>query len=137
MKQRLSFGYISILADNIVEITVDEGVEISLEMIEESQRFLDSQLSNSFSMLINQVNDYTYSYEAQLSVASHENLVAVAFVYFSDFSKRVSETLNARRVHDNLNTKMFSGLELGWQEAITWLTDEMNIAAKSVCSYDL
>lgn len=132
MKHRLSFGCVGLLAHNIVEITVDEGVEVSLEMLDEYQQFLEKHVVKDFAMLINQINNYTYSFEAQLSVGSYEKLAAIAFVYFNDKSKLVSEKLSARRKHDNWNFRLFSGLELGWQQAHSWLQKEMSGYAEQV-----
>ncbi len=127
MKHRLSFGCFSILSDNIVEVVVDEGVEMSLEMIDECHHFIVSHFKEDFGMLINRVNNYTYSYEAKLSIASYENLKALAFVYYSESSKAVSENLYQLRSLDQWNYKLFSGLELGWQQAFDWLQQELSV----------
>ena len=125
MKHRLSFGYFTLLAENIVEVTIDEGIELSLEMIEECDVFFKAHLFGSFGMLINRVNEYTYSYEAQLSIGSYEGLKAIAFVYNSDKSKAMVEKLNLTRAYDKWNCCIFSGLELEWQQALQWLKHEL------------
>lgn len=127
MKHRLSFGFYNIHADNIIEIIADEGVELTLEMVEESCNFLDENVTGDFAFLINRINEYTYTYEAQLSLASHENLKAVAFVYYSEESKNTTKKLQNNRLFDNWNHPMFSGLELGWQDAYQWLNHELTV----------
>lgn len=121
MKYRLSFGFYNILADNIVEVTADEGVELTLEMVEEGSNFLEEHMTGNFAMLVNRINNYTYSYEAQLSVASHENLKALAFVCYSKESELITKKLQSNRSVDKWDYPIFSGLELGWQQAYQWL----------------
>lgn len=115
----------SLPAANILEITPDEGVQISLEMVDECQAFIHRHINSNFAILINQVNDYNYSFEAQLSVGSYENLVALAFVYYTEKGRLMTEQLAARRRHDNWNYQVYSGLNLGWQEAFSWLQGEL------------
>lgn len=125
MKHRLSFANFKMLSEHIVEVVVDEGVNMSLEMIEECHQFINEHFSERFAMLINRVNNYTYSYEAKLSVASYENLVAIAFVYYTEDAKKLTDELYKLRAFDGWNYRIFSGMELGWQQALTWLKQEL------------
>lgn len=125
MKHRLSFAYFNILSDNIVEVVVDENIEMTLEMVEECHQFIHTHFQESFAMLINRVNNYSYTYEAKLSIAAYENLTAMAFVYYSEESKKIAENLLALRVFDQWNYRIFSGVELGWQQAFDWLQQEL------------
>ena len=125
MKHRLSFGFYNVLPNNIVEVTTDEGIEISLEMVQESSEFLSQHITGPFAMLINRINNYTYSYEAQLSVGSYENLKAVAFVCYSAKGEESTKKLQSNRSVDQWDYPIFSGLELGWQQAQKWLENEL------------
>ncbi len=125
MKHRLSFADFNILAENILEVVVDDGVEMTLEMIEECHQFVADNFVGDFGMLINRINNYTYTYEAQLSIASYEGLKAIAFVYYNLHSKNVTEKLHQTRQSDQWNYQLFSGLELGWQNAHEWLQKEL------------
>lgn len=125
MKHRLSFGYFTLLAENIVEVCIDDGIELSLEMIEECDQFFKAHIFGDFGMLINRINEYSYSYEAQLSVGSYQGLKAIAFVYYTEECKSLVEKLNLTRASDNWNSQIFSGLELGWQQALGWLKEEL------------
>jgi len=125
MKHRLSFAYFNILSDNILEVVVDDGIEMTLEMVEECHDFINAHFTNDFGMLINRVNNYTYTYEAKLSLASYEKLKAIAFVYYSKDSKDITKQLSKTRISDEWNCRIFSGLELGWQQAYEWLLQEL------------
>jgi hypothetical protein len=61
MKHRLSFGYFTLLTENI-----DEVIKLSLEMIEECDVFFKAHIFGNFGMLINRVNEYSYSDETRL-----------------------------------------------------------------------
>jgi len=125
MKHRSSFGYFKILPGNVLEITVDQGKEITLEMLDESNDFISAHFTEGFGLLINRINQYTYSYEAQLSVASHSGLRALAFVCYSSESEREVRKMQELRAVDQWNVQFFSGLELGWQQAYNWLKEEL------------
>lgn len=125
MKHRLSFAYFNILSNDIVEVVVDENIEMTLEMVEECHQFINTHFQEKFAMLINRVNNYTYTYEAKLSIAAYENLIAMAFVYYSEESKVITENLSTLRSLDQWNYRIFSGLELGWQQAFDWLQQEL------------
>ena len=127
MKHRLSFAYFNLLSDNIVEVVVDDGIEMTMEMIEECHNFINEHMAGDFGMLINRVNNYSYTYEAKLSVASYEGLKAIAFVYYSPTSKELSHELYQLRITDKWNYRLFSGLELGWQQAYDWLQKELSV----------
>jgi len=126
MRHRLSFGYFNVLANNIIEVTADEGIEFTLEMVEECHQFIGEHVTGNFAMLINRINNYTYTYEAQLSIASYEDLKALAFVCYSEQSEQVTKQLQANRSFDQWQYPVFSGLELGWQQAHQWLEDELS-----------
>jgi hypothetical protein len=131
MKHRLSFGYFNLLTDNILEVTVDEGVVMTLEMIEECHQFVDKYLTHNFGMLINRINNYNYTYEAQLSIASYQGLKAIAFVYYDATAKETIQNLQEKRMSDAWNYQIFSGLELGWQQAFQWLENELSLVKVS------
>jgi hypothetical protein len=126
MKYRTSFAEFTVHADNILEMVINEGVVVSLEMIEEIDHFIAQYFTEDFILLINGINNYTYSYEAQLCIASNEYLKGIAFLYYSNKTLEVIEQLKAHRKMDNWNSKTFSGLELGRQQAYTWSKNELS-----------
>ena len=66
----LSFGKAIILNSNLVEIIVDEGIEMDLAMITEYHNWISKNLSDPCMVLINKINSYTYSFDAQLVLGS-------------------------------------------------------------------
>ena len=130
MKKRLTFADFTLLEGNIVEVVVDENIQMTLEMVEECHRFIDKYCQHDFALLINRVNHYDYSYEAKLSLASYENLKAIAFVYYTVEGKNQVQQLAKMRAHDKWNVQAFSGLNMGWQEAYNWLQHELLVTCE-------
>ena len=125
-KHQLSFAKINILNENVAEVIIDQDVVISLEMAEEYDGFLTSIFSNNFALLVNKINQYDFSFEAKLSMASHDNLTAIAVVTYDEESKAAVEEVSAMRQLDGWNLKVFDGLNLGWQEGLDWLQGELS-----------
>jgi len=126
MSHNLSFAKVNILSEHIAEVIVKEGVEISLEMSEEYNDFLTEQFPENFALLINKINQYDFSFEAKLSMASHENLMAIAVITYDNQGRQSVEKVAAMRKLDGWNLKVFDGLNLGWQEGLDWLQGELN-----------
>jgi len=126
-KHRISFADINIISDSIAEIIIDEGVEVSIEMVEEHDNFLACIFKGNYGVLLNKINDYSYSTEAQFIMGSTENTVAIAVVNYTELGKQSSKAIADKRVVDQLNVRTFSGLNLGWQDAMSWLKNEINI----------
>lgn len=126
MKHQLSFATVTLLSNNIAEVVMDKGVELSLEMIEESDAFFAEKFNNTFGILLNKVHHYNLSFEAKLSVASFANLKAIAVVHYTKESELDTKKLSTIRAMDSWNLKSFSGLDLGWQQAFDWLKKELS-----------
>jgi len=126
MKHQLSFATITLLSDCIAEVVVNKDVEISLEMVEEYEAFLADKFSNAFGLLVNKIHHYHFSFEAKLSINSHENLKAIAVVNYNEESELVTKDIAAIRAIDGWNLKSFSGLDLGWQQGFDWLKKELS-----------
>lgn len=121
MQCRLSYATVNMLSENIAEVIVNKDVVISLEMVEEFEVFVESHFSAPFGLLVNKLNNYNYSFEALTCMSSNPLLVGTAVINYEDISKDPINKVKAIRSVDNLNIKVFSGLELGWQDAKLWL----------------
>ncbi len=126
MKYRLDYVTFNILPNNIIETIIDEGATLTLEMSEEIRETLAPVKANAFACLFNNINNYKLSFETKFNMISEDNLIALAFVYYTEESRLEAEKLVELRKVDNWNVKMFSGLEMGWQEAYDWLNSEVN-----------
>jgi len=125
VKHQLSFATITLLSSSIAEVIVNKDIEISLEMSEELEAFLTDKFSGAFGLLVNKINYYDFSFEAKLSIGSHANLKAIAIVNYNEESELVTNSIVNLRKIDGWNLKSFSGIDLGWQQALTWLKKEL------------
>jgi hypothetical protein len=130
-KHQLSFAKINILNEQVAEVIVEQGTIISLEMSEEYDRFLTEVFSNNFALLVNKINQYDFSFEAKLSMASHDNLKAIAVVTYDKESKKSVEKVADLRQLDGWNLQVFDGLNLGWQDGLDWLHNELKSEGSS------
>lgn len=126
IKHQLSFAQVNLLNENLAEIIIDANVIISLEMTEEYEQFIAENVTDNYTILVNKINHYDFSFEAKLSVASHENLAAIAVVTYNNDSQKSVENIAAMRKRDGWNLKIFDGLSLGRQQAIQWLATELH-----------
>ena len=126
-KYQFDFGRINIINGNIAEVIIDKNVEMSIEMVEQSEQFFSEHFTDNFGMLVNKINAYQYAYEAKLTIGSHEKLKAIAVVNYHNEGIRQSDRVIKLREMDSLNLKTFSGLELGWQQGLDWLKKELSV----------
>ncbi|WP_057832796.1 hypothetical protein [Colwellia sp. TT2012] len=127
MKHQLSFATVNVLSDGIAEIIITEGIEVSMEMLDEFDAFISQHLSDHFALLINKLHSYKFTFEAKMSMASHEKLIAIAVIIYKAADHKIIDDVMSLRAIDDLNLKAFSALELGWQQGYDWLQGELNL----------
>lgn len=125
MLYNLSYAKVKMLSDNLAEVIVDHNITITLEMIEELDRFIQENFKQPFALLVNKINQYEYTFEAMASMVSHELLIAMAVINYDDIAEDPIHQVIKIRAIDQLNIKVFSGLELGFQAAKAWLIEEL------------
>ena len=124
---RLSFARINFISNDIAEVIVDNDIEETIEMIEEFDEFLSSYEYSYLGILINRIHSYSYAFEAKFCVYSHHKMKAIALVYYSPQCRQCTQEILDLRFMDELNLKMFAGIELGWQQALNWLQQELSL----------
>lgn len=126
MSYNLGFGKINIINGNIAEIIIHQNVEMSLEMVEECENFFSTHFTDSFGLLVNKINRYGYTFEAKLTIGMNKHLKAIAVINYHDDGLLQTGRIMQLRKKDKLNLKVFSGLDLGWQEGLEWLNKELS-----------
>ena len=127
VKHRLSFATVNMIDNCIIELIIDEGIEITMEMLDESDLFIKQYLPKIYGVIVNRVNAYHYTFEAKFAVASQDSLCAIAVISYNNETREDVDDLMRIRKMDDLNLKVFSGLELGWQDAYNWLQAELRV----------
>lgn len=131
MKLTTSFGEINFLSKSLAEVIINKDIEITLELIDQYDALMAKQFSGHYAVLVNRINNYRYAYEALLCVGSALNLKAAAIINYGTESEQQTKYLKSIRHMDNLNIREFSGLELGRENAIKWLKEQLINSTKS------
>ncbi|WP_147678548.1 hypothetical protein [Algibacter pacificus] len=113
----MSFCIIRVVNSKLAEVIVNEGAVIDEIEVAEYHDVLLNVLDAPFSLLINKLHAYTYTFKAQRSITDLKELKAVAIVVKTAGAILSTETLIqvSREVHDNI--KLFRTRE----EALNWL----------------
>ncbi|NQZ23615.1 MAG: hypothetical protein HRT53_16380 [Colwellia sp.] len=114
----LPFSKIILLSESIAEVIINEGVELDEAMVDQYHEFLLKHLSAPFSLLINKINSYSYSFAAQINLATLKEINAMAVVTYNSAAELATNNLATavpREVEWNL--KMFTSRD----NALNWL----------------
>jgi len=113
----LSFAKIIILQDDIAEIRVNNDIEINIEIVDEYHRFLLSHLQPPFSLLINKLNSYSYSFEALQQLQTFKEINKIAVVAYNRITAQTTELLASYPRDTDWDLEIFSNRD----EAFNWL----------------
>ena len=116
----LSFAKIILLQEGIAEVVVDSGVEMTLEMVGEFHDSLLSQFKHPFSLLINKLHSYTYTFEAQLHIYSLPYVTAISVMVYNDITRATTENIIALPRETPWNIMIFHDYNL----ALNWLQQQ-------------
>ncbi|WP_019615177.1 hypothetical protein [Psychromonas ossibalaenae] len=104
----LSFVKIILLRDDIAEVIVNDRIEVNVEMVKQTHAFLLSHLTQPFSLLINKLNSYSYTFEAQMEITSLPEINVLAVVSYNNFSTVSTHYLHSLTRDNNWNLHIFS-----------------------------
>jgi hypothetical protein len=114
----LSFAKIIILQENVAEVIINEGIEINNEMVTEYHNFLLQHLTAPFFLLINKINSYTYTFDAQIKIASLPEIKAMAVVAYSKATEVATRNLASIPRNNAWNIQIFPDRDT----ALEWLS---------------
>ncbi|MBT8128968.1 MAG: hypothetical protein KJP10_03175 [Gammaproteobacteria bacterium] len=118
----LSFAKIIILRDDIAEVMINDGVEMDAGMVEQYHDFLLTHLRAPFSLLINKVNSYTYTFKAQEKLATLKEINAMGVVAYNRVTRITTETLASFPRDVKWNLEIFSNRD----DALSWLMTQQD-----------
>ena len=116
----LSFAKIIILRDDIAEVMINDGIEMNPDMVDQYHDFLLSHLRSPFALLINKINAYTYSFEAQQKLGTLNEINAIAVVAYNRTTTITTENLASFPRDEDWNISIFSDHD----QALGWLISE-------------
>ncbi|MGS2723546.1 hypothetical protein ACVBEJ_07350 [Porticoccus sp. GXU_MW_L64] len=76
-------GIIIKLADDLAEVIVSEGMEVTAAMVDECGELLEQHFSCPCRVLINRKNSYHYNFDAQQRLADLESVSSVAVLAYN------------------------------------------------------
>jgi len=115
--QKLSFGKVTLIYDDIAEVVANDGVEVTIEMIGEFHEFLINQMSRPFMLLINKRNSYSFTLEAQRYLYSLPDLYAVAVIAYNKASEETAKGILNFSPPELFQSKVFADRS----SALEWL----------------
>ena len=121
-ERRLSFCLLKRLPGRIVEVVPDAGVEIDLDMIEELDRSMIALMGDTFAILVNKVNSYSVSFEAQIKVGLLDEVKATAVVAYDSFG-----VMGAQQIKAMTEGEEEKKIDIFFDktQAISWLEEKM------------
>lgn len=119
---RLSFARIILHREDIAEVVVDEGAELTVPMVAELHGFWLTNLEHPFSVIINRANSYGIETDAIPLLGSLEQLNAIAVVAREDTKRTTVEILSSYPREYPWNHQIFSTMKA----AVAWVTAQQD-----------
>src|SRR5690606_41425198 len=89
----LPFATIIIHRNDLAEVIINEGVVLNALMVDVYHDFLLTYLQAPFTLLINNKNSYSYTFEAQRAIANLKEIKQMVFVVETNGALMSTETL--------------------------------------------
>lgn len=119
---QLPFATINIVQTDIAEVIVNEGTEMTLDMVNQYHDFLLAHLQAPFSILVNKLHSYTYDFKAQENLATLTEINAIAVVVYNQMARLTTDNLANFPRSTQWNMRIFYDKE----DALEWLNAEQN-----------
>ncbi|MCW8956905.1 MAG: hypothetical protein OQL09_08485 [Gammaproteobacteria bacterium] len=116
----LKMGRIIKLSDDMAEVIVDEGVVIDMDMVQEYHTWIEDNLSDPCMLLVNKINPYTYTFEAQKEIATLDKIKAMAVVVYNRISEVTTRDLASFPREREWHIQIFDSRH----DALSWLESQ-------------
>jgi hypothetical protein len=118
----LAFGKINFINSHIAEIIINDGITLGKEEVRYCHRVLRSNLEPPFSVLIHKENAYSYTFEAQLEMGMHSDILLRAIVVYHHNAEMAAKIIMNLNKNKNWNIEIFRER----QSALDWLHTHIN-----------
>jgi len=119
---KLSFCSLTRLPGGIVEVEPNEGIEIDLPMAEELDRTMLAMMGDRFSILVNKVNSYSVTFDAQLVIGTLDAVEATAVVVYDSFGEMATQQIKVMTEEEG---EKKINIFFDKAQAISWLEEKM------------
>lgn len=114
---QISFAKVSVLSNDMAEITVDSGADITLDMVNELHHLLLSLFDGSFSLLINKTNSYSTQLDALIHFGTLPAIDKIAIFAPNKLAKMSADFSASIPSSAVLNIEVFTERD----DALAWL----------------
>lgn len=115
--RQLSFCSILIISPQIVEVILNDGVEITGDMVDEFFQVVGEQMDSEISILLNKVTKYSYRFDALMKLSPSTKIRNIGVVTYDSLAASTSKFMMDRFNTSNKNVQLFNARE----EALQWL----------------
>lgn len=122
-ESRLSFCQLTRLSGDIIEVIPDGGVEIDLAMVEELDANLVAMMGTSFAMLVNKVNSYSVTFDAQMKIGLMPSVAATAVVVYNSAGEMGTQQIKAMTEEEGEEKSI--NIFFDRNQAVSWLEEKM------------
>lgn len=116
---KLSFCSVTVINKRIVEITFDDGVEINLNMLNEFWDFIDANMTENISIILNKATSYSYEFDTSIALSESDRIKNIAVVCYNEMSATASEYMKKAFNKSGKNIEIFYTKE----DALNWLLE--------------
>ncbi len=117
----LSFCNVEVLRSDIAEVSVFEGVDVDLKMVEEIHQCFLSIFAHSFSLLINKSNSYSTQFDALVHFGTLQSIDKIAVFAPNKLAKLSADFSADIPSSAELNIQVF----IDRNDALAWLKNNV------------
>lgn len=115
--RQLTFCSILIISPKIVEVILNEGVEVTGDMVDEFFQTIAENMDSEISVLLNKVTKYSYRFDALMKLSPSTKIRNIGVVTYDSLAASTSKFMMDRFNTSNKNVQLFSARE----DALAWL----------------
>ncbi|MDB2426094.1 hypothetical protein N9W41_00960 [bacterium] len=120
-KQDFKFGQLIKHSETLLEAVVDNGVMIGPEEVRECNRFIHDKFKQPYSVLVNNINDYSVEFDAMMIAGSSPYEKKIGILTYRPSTRMALES--AVDVQNMLYPEKKISFFHHRDEAIEWLND--------------
>lgn len=114
---KLPFGCLKCPADNIIELIIDEGVEINVDMTRALHVAIEQWADGPTGFVVHKLNSYSVSFDAQQIIGDLPGIAVSAVVAYNQFGEMSAQQVIAMSEMPEGTVAIFPTLE----NAVFWL----------------
>ena len=115
----LSFVKLIKIRDDLVEVIVNDGIEYDEKMLGVYHGWLLKNMAHPCYVMVNKINDYTYTFDVQRAIGGLSEIGAIAQVVYSRGSEIAMESLLEISEKMPEKTRIFYNRD----DALAWLDE--------------